>query len=223
MHTNFFHSLWQLECPGRDSNPPPCGSWQTMQLLPGSTGAGSTSRGSSCSHSWDCCSFWNTKHFQMKLSSHDEVCEVDASTQKSVKFKSSESVWWFENSQDSFQNTKPLLFKYIYIFFSWKFSLIRDCTTSNCDLTHQWPFPLLHFGVELLKNLSQNRTNRKYKSRYFFDCTTEDGDLYKILVLPMNSCASLVPLSGKYTCKNSHGRTTASLSDICLLSGDRTL
>lgn len=166
MHTNFFHSLWQLECPGRDSNPPPCGSWQTMQLLPGSTGAGSTSRGSSCSHSWDCCSFWNTKHFQMKLSSHDEVCEVDASTQKSVKFKSSESVWWFENSQNSFQNTKPLLFKYIYIFFSWKFSLIRDCTTSNCDLTHQWPFPLLHFGVELLKNLSQNRTNRKYNCNF---------------------------------------------------------
>lgn len=32
---------------GRDSNPPPCGSWQTAQLLslPGSAGAGSTPRG----------------------------------------------------------------------------------------------------------------------------------------------------------------------------------
>ena len=50
----------------------------------------------------------------MKLSSHDEVCEVDTSAQRSVKFKSSESVWWFENLQPV---TKPLLFKNTSIFF----------------------------------------------------------------------------------------------------------
>lgn len=132
MHTDFYHFLsgrLSLRL-GRDSNRPPCGSWQTCSAAAAAwlNGHRFNSPQQGCGHTGDHCSLWKTKRCQMRLYSHD------------VKFKSSIRVFC----------TAHLKTSHFYLHF-------RKVSAQSAHVLplHHFPF----FILELLESLSQNWTN----------------------------------------------------------------